>query len=319
MNKKIFSIYSLTLLVLVSIGFLVPTSVNAFSVKQLTNVPVEKDFAVGPGKLELRLAPGETTTKTIRVTNRLGREMNFKIEKEDFEGAQKENTFINLLGDKEGPYSLRNYLQPEVNDFTLKHGERAKIKIRISVPEDTNPGGLYGSTLIRTNPTEDQQISQGARLISRIGILFFVEIEGNAKPNGFVTKFDTVDQQRLFTSPPVNFNFSFHNKGNVHLVPNGKLEIKNLSGSKVGEIEVADLFVMPNTVRKQDLSWEKDFALGRYTANLTLNKGYNDETVTKTTTFWVIPVKFMLITSGAVLLIILIIWYLKSNYQLKRK
>ncbi|MBZ9572971.1 hypothetical protein KJA17_02220, partial [Patescibacteria group bacterium] len=141
----------------VVVGFLlgIASPVFAFEIQKLTNVPVENDFTLGPGKIEVFLDPGEKVTRTLLITNRLGRVMNFKVEIEDFEGSPTGERAAVLLGEKRGPYSFKDYLNPELSEFTLAHGERMVLPVEISIPEGMESGGLYGSVLVLTSPPEE--------------------------------------------------------------------------------------------------------------------------------------------------------------------
>jgi len=158
--------------------------VFAFEVQKLANVLVENDFTLGPGKIELFLNPGESVTRNLLITNRLGRPMKFRVELEDFTGSSTGERAAVLLGNKRSPYSLRDFLHPEIWEFTLSHGERMVLPVTVTIPQEMEPGGLYGSVLISTSPSEDflereEEKAKGqVRLVARVGALFFVRVKG---------------------------------------------------------------------------------------------------------------------------------------------
>ncbi len=157
--------------------------------------PAGGDFVLGPGKSELWMDPGQKITKEIYITNRIGKTMDFKIEIEDFRGSTDPERTVVLLGKERGPYSLKDYLHPEVSRFTLNHGERIILQVEISIPQDAEPGGLYGAVLITAEPPEteikgeEEKTASQVRIISRLGTLFFVRVKGDVEAEGFLKDF----------------------------------------------------------------------------------------------------------------------------------
>jgi len=308
----------------VCFGLVFALPVFAYQIQRLTNVPVENDFTLGPGKAEVFLPPGESEIRNLTITSRLGRPMNFKIEIEDFVGSPTGERAAILLGGERGPYSLRDYLQPELFEFTLDHGERIILPVRVSIPEDAEPGGLYGSVLVSTSPPEDfleegEDIRGQVRLVARIGSLFFVRVQGDANIEGKLERFDTADSRRFYSRGPVDFSITHKNTGSVHLVPYGTIEITNLLGKKIGQIEIDPYFVMPDSIRSRQATWETDLALGFYTATLHINRGYDDIIDTAKISFWIVPWQ-MALTALIVLiiLIVLLIWILR-HFEIRKK
>jgi hypothetical protein len=177
--------------------------VFAYEIQNLGDVGTQRDFVVGPGKIELWMDPGEKKTEHFYITNRLGQEMTFKVKLEDFKGSRDPAQTTVLLGEEKGPYSLRDYLKPEITEFTLKHGERMILPVEISIPKDAEPGGLYGSVLVSTNPPkaalqeEKEKAVTQMRVISQISTLLFIRVKGDVKEEGLLTnlKADKVEKK----------------------------------------------------------------------------------------------------------------------------
>jgi hypothetical protein len=311
--------------IMVCFGIGIAFPVFGYEIQKLANVPVENDFTLGPGKIEVFLGAGEEETRNLMITSRLGGPMNFKIEIEDFVGSPTGEQAAILLGQERGPYSLRDYLQPELTEFTLAHGERMVLPVKISIPEDAEPGGLYGSVLISTSPFEEiskteEEAAQGQmRFIARIGSLFFVRVKGEAEEEGMLEKFDTTDSKRFYQQGPISFSVSYRNTGSVHLTPYGLIEITNLLGKKVGEIEIDPYFAMPQSLRYREMKWEKELGLGIYTATLHLNRGYEDIIDTAKIYFLILPWKIVLI--GLLILVALILFFrwIATSFEIRRK
>lgn len=299
----------------------------AYNVESIDQTPNANDFVVGPGKTELRIDPGQTSLKNITITNRYGKEMRFNIEIEDFTSGKNPNEAMSLMGDEKGPYSLRDYIKPEVMSFVLQQGDRASIPVSISIPADATPGGLYGAVIVTTETTdplekaqlEAEQAKSGIMIKSRIASLFFVRVNGPVTEDGILSEFKV--NKSVFTKGPINFSYSFKNNGSVYLNPYGIIEITNLYGTVVEQISVQPYFVMPNFDRLMSKTWDREFTMGRYKATLKLNRGYGDQVDTKTVTFWVLPWKIIAgILIGLFLLLVIIgavrKWF-KMNFEYK--
>jgi hypothetical protein len=320
--KKLLSLFLTGIIIFIILGFLQP--VLAYEIQKLTNVPVENDFTLGPGKIEVFLDPGEEITRSLLITNRLGKVMNFKIEIEDFEGSPTGEKAAILLGEEKGPYSLKDYLKPELVEFTLAHGERMVLPIEVLIPESMEPGGLYGSVLVSTFPPEEiperEEVVKGrVRLIARIGSLFFVRVQGEVNEDGILEKFDTADSKRFYQKGPIPFSILYRNEGNVHLDPYGIIEIKNILGRKVAEIEIEPYFAMPKSLRYREVKWERGLGLGYYNATLYLNRGYDDIIDEVKISFWILPWKIILISGIAIFFLFWFLWWFVTHFEIRKK
>jgi len=300
---------------------------SAFRLETIEETPVKGDFILGPGKVDLLLEPGEKTTQQVTVTNRLGRDMDFKVEVEDFSGSYETDQTVKLFGEAVGPYSMKDYIKPETTEFSLGHGERITLPIEINIPADSQPGGLYASVLVSTVPDDGEaEMNQGqAKIISRLGTLYFVRVAGEVTESGRLQQFKVAAaEQGFYEKGPIPFEIYFKNEGNIHMTPSGRIEIKNLLGRRVGEVSIEKYFVMPDSLRKIIVNWDNKFLIGRYTAVLTMDKNYQQlpqESDTLEVSFWVIPWKIIL----AGVAVVLVLWRLlalvrsKFKFEIKKK
>lgn len=313
-------------MVSLGLGFFVSNAL-AYQIEDIDiPMPVEGergDFVLGPGKTELWVEPGDKFTKYLYITSRLGKTMEFRIEIEDFVGSYDPETTVQFLGEEKSPFSLKDYLKPEITEFTLEHGQRISLPVEVSIPEDMEPGGLYGTVLISaSSPSVGPGAGEGEaqtqmRIITRLATLFFIRVKGDVLEEGFLKDFIT--PKKIYEKGPVNFQVLFENTGNVHLSPYGLIEIKNLLGSKIDEIGLDAWFAMPLSLRLRETKWEKGLLFGRYAATAKINRGYQDIIDEKTIYFWVIPWK--IIGTGFIFLVI-IIWFLKwvfGHFEIRRK
>jgi hypothetical protein len=276
---------------------------------QTTNtITVKNDFVLEPGKVEVFANPGESVTKTITVTNRASSKVSFKIEVEDFIGSNDENMPVILLGEEKSPYSFKDNVVPEVKTFSLESNGSITVPIKINIPVNAQPGGFYTSILVSNQPSVDSENqSTGAegktKIISRVGTLFFVRVNGVAKESGSLEDLKVISPTK--ENPDIyKFNILFKNDGNVHLVPYGWVTVTNIFGKVIGKVPVDAYFSMPKSMRYREVEWNQSPVLGRFVATVDLNRGYGSDLVdTKSVSFWIIPWKVAIVALVVLLII----------------
>ena len=278
------------------------------------------DFVVGPGRTEITVSPGETVIQEITITNRISDGRTFNLEVDDITGSSDGSSAVALTDGVRGPYSIRDYISFPQKSITLNLGERARIPVSITIPKDAEPGGLYGSVLVATDrtPTETNEGSRSP-VIARIGSLFFVTVRGDVERGGRTTGIATLDEKMWYEKGPVNLGIFYENEGSIHLNPYGEISITNMFGEEVGFVEIEPWFVLPKSLRTREITWDREFLLGRYVVTAKINRGYDDVIDEVSTTFWVLPWKIML---GAFLVIFVLVFGLRAffrTFEFKRK
>lgn len=305
-------------------GILTPENVLAFEKSKIDILP-QNDFVVEPGKTEVFLNPGDNMVKNIIITNRINKKVKFKLTTEDFIGTDDPKQPVVLMGDEHSPYSLKDFIVPEIKEFSLELGERIVIPVTISIPENAEPRGFYGALIVSNDPSEQdgvnsKEVESKTRIISRIGSLFLLKINGEGREEGEIKDFKLIGPKKLFYQQrPEGFEVAYKNTGNVHLVPYGTIAIKNIFGKVVNTLPVDAYFVLPESTRYREINWTSGFSLGRYTAYLSLNKGYGNQYEYVNLSFWVLPWKPLLIGFLLLSLVIASLYYFLTRFELRKK
>lgn len=279
------------------------------------------DFVVGPGRAEITVSPGETIVQEITVTNRISPHRTFRLEVEDIYGTNDASAAAKLSGKERGPYSIRDYISFPSDTFELDLGERARIPVTITVPADAEPGGFYGSILVSTERTPEANGEGGSRspIIARIGSLVFLTVRGDIEVGGETKSISTVGDKWWHEKGPIDFSILYENTGAIHVNPYGELSITNMLGEEVGFVELDPWFVLPKSLRSREITWDREFLLGRYTVTAKINRGYDDKIDEVTTTFWVLPWK---IVGGAFLILFVFVFAIRMflrTFEFKRR
>ncbi|NTV21959.1 MAG: hypothetical protein HGB03_00085 [Candidatus Yonathbacteria bacterium] len=296
---------------------LFPGFVSAYTITHI-GASIRGDFVLEPAKIELFTNPGHESVTELQVTNRTDDTLTFSVSIEDMSGSDDPMRPVLLLGDKQGPYSLRDYIKPEIDTFTLKSGERITLPVTISIPLDAEPGGLYGSVLFESRSIG--QSEEASRTISRLGALLFVRVNGDVAESGALEDFRVSGGSPVsFTQEPIGFEMLYRNSGSVHVNPYGMITVRNLFGLTVGEIEVTPYYAMPESLRYRKVMWEHGPLFGYYTATLEQNRGYDDIVDTRTLSFGVLPWRESLIAFILILFVIFGGRWIITTFEFKRK
>lgn len=324
--EKIYITYLFAIICVIVLIAKVQISYAAVSFDPLPDLKSYNDFVVGPGKIEVEMSPGESRTFEITAANRLGSDRTFSVSEEDFTGSKDLKQTILLLGDDHGPYSLRDYIHLGTTTIDIPHGSRARIPVTISIPDNSQPGGLYGSvivgTLSRPAPTVTSEggATASSPVITRIGTLFFVRIKGAVNEDGKLTQFMLPGNRHfLFDSNSVIFDLLYQNNGNVHLDPHGSIAITNMLGSVVGTINVEPWFAMPQSLRFREVHWNPPFLFGRYVAHASIQRGYGTVSDEVELVFWVIPWKIILSVLVGLIIVIAGIRWIFSRFKISKR
>jgi|AntAceMinimDraft_12_1070368.scaffolds.fasta_scaffold00275_43 hypothetical protein len=286
----------------------------------------QNDFVLEPAKHEVIAVPGETQNKKISITNRTEQTLEFNIQIEDFVGSTDKEQQVKLLGDQEGPYSLKNFVKPEVSTFILDSGERINIPITVSLPDNAEPRGYYGAVIISAeNPDENQSLedSTSTEIVTRLGSLFLVRVDGDLVEESNLELFKALgEDKKLYSQHPGGFELAVKNTGNVHLVHYGQIVIKNLFGKEIERFPINGYFSLPDSVRYQQVIWPNSFTLGKYTAVLDIHKGYGDENLNthqQQISFWVIPWNVILPLFLVIIVLVFMFSKLSKRFAIVKK
>jgi hypothetical protein len=304
----------------------VTVSTTPSSRPQITtiSVDVKNDFIVEPGKIEVDVNPGDVINKDISITSRISKSTKFLITTEDFQGSQSEDQPVVLLGDKSSPWSFKDNLVPAVTNFTLNLGDRIDLPVTINVPKNASPGGYLAAVIVSNEPqvnTDTSSGATGARIISRVAVLFFIRVSGQASSSGYTEDFRIANQQAIYSQTPDTFKILFNDTGNMYLVPYGNINITNMAGSNVGTIPVNAFFALPDSLRYLDVAWNDNgaFRIGRYTATLELNRGYGGIVDTKVITFWILPWKIVGPILAGIIILVVLVYFIFSRFEFRRR
>jgi len=283
-----------------------------FEIEKNPGVPIEKNFIVGPAKVELEVSSGASKTVTLFVENRTGRDEIFEISFEDFSASQVEGETVKLLGNEKSKTSLKDSFFVEKKNFKLSHGDRLLLPVVVTVPGGASSGGKFGSVVVSATVagnrvTQSSQAYTATTVLGRVATLFFVTVPGKNLSQGELISLKTKNEKKVFSESEIPFRLEYRNTGNVSLNPYGFVEVKNIWGKVVAREALDPWYALPDSVRTRDTLVRGSF-FGRYSATAQVNRGYEDIVDTQTFVFYVAPTAFVVIILAILGFLVFGIW-----------
>jgi hypothetical protein len=270
--KKVFL---LTLYCLVLAGLLSPVYAATSTESQ------GQGLSVNPAILELILDPGKTTTSTVIVGNPTNVPIPVKGSVKNFIPNEEISQTDNNL------FQAQSWFKLSEPDFILQPQQTKKITITVTTPADASPGGHYATVYFQSLIPAEAVSSDRLYLTGRVGVLAFLVVKGDIKEEASIAQFTT---SRLQQSGPVKFKLGIKNKGNVHVLPSGKIKIFDWRGKQIDEIPLRTGLVLPKTTREFELSWDRAGTVGSYSAKAEVSYGSEQQQLKSTEIrFWVLP------------------------------
>jgi len=262
--------------------------------------------SIQPSQVDERLDPGMVAEGTLTVTNQNGGRQTYLIGARNITGMSDEGRpqFSDVPTDD--PWAAAAWIEPLVDEVSLDVGQSGEISYRIMVPADASPGSYFAAIFITRQA--DVATETGAGVGFNVAALFNIRVSGSATESMQLREFST---DRLFYgSAGTTFTTRVENTGNVHQRPLGIITITDMLGNETAQLTVNDAAggVMPRTERVFKNDWQPDgLIFGRYTALVSMVFGENQkQTITRETSFWVVPLREVGYVLGGVALAILL-------------
>ena len=298
--KKHFSLLA-SLPVAASLLLAVSTPIFAQTATNSTKI------SISPVTFNLTANAGDSLKEVIKVRNDAATAQNVTISAENFVAVGEEGT-VGLTEDST-TYSLAKWINFGQTKYTLKSGEEVQVPFNVNVPLNAEPGGHYASVYAQVSPSTPGE-SSGSGVGQKIGSLVLLRVAGNVKESASVASFSA---GKVEPGKPLDFDIRVQNNGSVHIRPQGFVTVTDLFGKKVVDVQVQDQNVFPGSIRHMVASWNKPPFIGRFTANLLMYYGQNNQQLTASTTFWVIPWTFLIVWGGVILVVIILIILLRRR------
>lgn len=265
-------------------------------------------MAVSPPLFELSANPGQTLNHEIRVDNLTDQPLNLTVDRRDFT-AQGEEGQVDLKNPEENvTNSLASWVSTDPSQATIEPKASQIFKFSIAVPANAEPGGHFASIVFKTD-AKPVDGGTGAAIAQEVGTLLLVKVAGDITEKAEIASFST--GKSLWEGAPITFVSRIKNTGNVFFKPRGTITITNQFGSEVAKLQLEERNVLPDSIRRLSNEWRPKLTMGYYTATLAVTYGTNNEVITSTTQFYIIPYRLI----GIIILALAILAFLIYRYR----
>ncbi len=277
----------------------------------LARVPLQAQglgIKVQPSTIEERLDPGGSVEGVLTITNESDAPQVYKIGTRDVTGMELSGrpNFSDKPGG-EDPYAASAWVRPQKDSVPLAAWEAVEVPYRIEVPTDASPGGYFAAIFVTREA--DGIAESGASVGFHVAALVNLRVNGEVREDLVLKEFST--GRAVHTDLEVEFTARMENTGTVHERPVGIITIADMFGKEAGKVMLNENegAILPRSERLFDTTWKGEgFHVGRYTALLSVTYG-NDakQTVTRSTTFWIVPLRDTAAFAGAIVVALALI------------
>lgn len=261
MNRITLSITCLVLCAIVapSIYALSPTTDQPVdpeaSTSSIIENPTKKSgIEINPAVMEVEISNvEEEKTVNIQVVNYNNYAVNLDLAAINFKQGDLDG-LVQFLGEKSDSYtySLSSFIHMPYSEIELEAHEKRDIEVQILNRQDLSPGGHYAGIVVRQKPQKN--LGGKTYVLPAVSSLILLKKTGGEEYNLSIKEVDWPERViEFFYSQKVTI--TFQNEGNVHLVPYGRVEVRDVFGRliKKGVINTSSAYVFPSSRRRIEI------------------------------------------------------------------
>ena len=169
-----------------------------------------------------------------------------------------ETGLVQFIGDDTTSYeySLVSYISVPVDSIRVAPGEKEVVPVTVKNRLDLSPGGHYAGIIGRI--TSDKDTAQNTKVRPSVASLILLRKRGGEQFNLSLKEVDWPSRiVHFFYTDKISL--MFQNEGNIHLVPRGTVEIRDILGRVIykGVINTSSFYVLPSSKRRLTITMNK--------------------------------------------------------------
>lgn len=293
-------------------GILFSIFITVFSLLCATTAFAQNEAGIGirPSIIDDVVEPGSTFSKTFYISNVGSYDDTFYLYVRDIIDTDAGGTPIYATETSEPTgYELSQWASLSESQLSIPAQGEAQVTLTITAPLDVGPGNRFGGLFVSRQPPEFDAI--GASVGYEVGTIISLRLPGEVAERGVIRSFATANY--LYGKLDVEFIARIENTGNTLIRPRGPLQVENMFGKRVADLIFNDsqAGIFPGKTREFTLDWQDENpGFGRYTAQLSLAYGApgQQQTMSNTLTFWVLPMQIILPALGVLAVLLLVVF-----------
>jgi len=268
-------------------------------------------FEVKPEDLEIKGQAGGVRSAVFNITNITEEPIKVVLSVKDLEYSPDGETVIKEKGST--PYSSSDWIGLGETEYTIGSKLSQGVPVKLNIPASVQPGGKYSLIVVEkarenagtgaeTAPnaqaSPDTKSASNAQTVpnaqSAQTEISMVEvaaiIPGEVEPAAEITKFEQVNGKEMKNKGGNNtgnpeFALDVKNNGLMHLVPKGRIKIKDIYNHDVEEVELVLLAraILPQTIGKMTAVLQRKLIPGEYVAFAEVDYGGKERATSKIT------------------------------------
>jgi hypothetical protein len=256
-------------------------------------------FGLAPAIIELEGERGQILESRFTLVNEDLEEKTFYFEILKFE-AKDESGSPEFIPFEEDHEDLPEWITFENKSLIVPARSFIEVLFNITIPTDTPSGGYYAAITVSNSKPIDETVAPTIR--NKTAILIFLDIEGETLEKAALLDFVA---PKIVSKTAGTFSYRIQNQGNVYLKPKGTIVLKDVFGRTLIEVDANpdENRVLSETTRKIKTNFSGKTAFGPVTAKLQLEYGEQNQKLSDSITFWVLPWKILLTGFGTIMVL----------------
>jgi len=297
--------YCLTLAIIISISILfIPQFSRAITAEGVGVSPAYPNSNIKNSDVWFvyNLDRGESITDYLKLVN-VSSEKTMKVKIYPVDAVVSSQGVFNPLDEADPKKDIGAWIKMSESEVSLAPQETRIIPFTLTIPEDASVGDHLGAIIAEKGELTPSG-QAGLSIKTRVGIRVWNTVPGEIVKNLQISNVSweiinkklspkTTTLEKIRTALGLNkegfITLSLKNDGNVHLMPKGNIEIRDIFGGWVATLDNISLGTSAlSQTTTVPIKWEKPSLFGRLTAKITVLYGDN-QTATAEKSFWIIP------------------------------
>jgi hypothetical protein len=204
--------------------------------------------------------PGEEKSLEINISNLLDKKQLISLAINDL--TLEENNRLSLLVAQNDLFGMKDWILADEQKWIFEPKETKKITLKVKVPKDATVGSHYAGIFFRALPEIQGENFQTVLVGAQIGAYVLLNVDGEVVGGGKINSF----QAPVVARAQTDLKVEFENTGNIHYIPHGEIDVKNLLSQKTEKIELEKHFVFPGKKYTFENNWQAGSVWGIYSA-----------------------------------------------------
>ncbi len=295
----------LLLTIVALVAFLVPSAVLSASVL--------------PSVLELEGDRSDLVSSSITIINPNDTDQTYFVDTMGFQ-ADEDGQSPTFFEEEDEAQVLANWIRFNESQVVIPAHSQAEVPFEIFIPDSAQNSGHYAAITVSSAPY-DVVASNGAIIEAKTAVLVLLSV-GGVEMNAQAAILDLVEVggKSMKSLPEGEFEFRVQNQGNVHVMPQGTLLLKDVFGRVLSSANINENEgrVLPGSTRTYSVSIESGvsgwlqtiseqmrlFSLGPVTAQLELEYAGNQRLSIELSAFTLVPWQLLSTLLGALVVLI---------------